>query len=161
MRTQPLIPSCCLRLTLAGLAVLEIAIPACRNMLGQTLCFLKAPQVPPPVWPGNPFQHRSKSLVAIVGAANVPAMVARAVERIGSLGKLRLAGARTLLKPNAVGGKAPPITTDPGLVKALGVLVQTEQPLPSLASGERSPHLYVMDGLQSLVPGGYGLVRQC
>jgi uncharacterized protein (DUF362 family) len=42
--------------------------------------------------------------------------------------KLQLAGARTLLKPNAVGGKAPPVTTDPGLVKALRVLVQTEQP---------------------------------
>jgi hypothetical protein len=45
-----------------------------------------------------------------------------------AVGKPRLAGARTLLKPNVVGHKAPPITTDPGLVKALGVLVQAEQP---------------------------------
>lgn len=153
MRTQPLIPSRRLWLTLAGLAVLGVAIPACRNRLGQILFSPKAPHVPPPVWLGNPFKHRAKSPVAIVGGADVPAMVARAVELIGSLGKLQLAGARTLLKPNVVGGKAPPITTDPGLVKALVVLVQAEMP-PSLAVGERSSHLYVMNGLQSLEQGG-------
>jgi uncharacterized protein (DUF362 family) len=124
-------------LTLAGLAILGVAIPACRKMLGQILFSPKAPQVPPPAWLGNPFKHGSKSLVAMVGGTDVPAMVAHAVELIGGLGKLQLAGARTLLKPNVGGGKAPPITTDPRVVKALGSLVQAEKPA-SLAVGEMS-----------------------
>jgi uncharacterized protein (DUF362 family) len=124
-------------LTLAGLAVLGVAIPACRKMLGQILFSPKAPQVPPPILLGNPFKRGPKSLVAMVYGTDVPAMVTRAVELIGGLGKLQLAGARTLLKPNVVGGKAPPITTAPGVVKALGALVQAEKPA-SLAVGEMS-----------------------
>jgi hypothetical protein len=100
-------------LTLAGLAVLGVAIPACRKMLGQILFSPKAPEVPPPALLGNPFKHGSKSLVALVYGTDVPVMVARAVELIGGLGLLQLVGARTLLKPNVVGGKAPPITSLP------------------------------------------------
>jgi uncharacterized protein (DUF362 family) len=124
-------------LTLTGLAVLGIAIPACRKMLGQILFSPKAPQVPPPALVGNPFKNGSKSLVAMVYGTDVPAMVERAIELIGGFGKLPLAGARTLLKPNVVGGAPPPITTDPRVVKALGALVQAEKPA-SLAVGEMS-----------------------
>ena len=122
-------------LTLTGLAVLGIAIPACRKMLGQILFSPKAPQVPPPPLLGNPFKNGSKSLVAIVHGTDVPAMVERAIELIGGLEKLQLAGTHTLLKPNVVGGGAPPITTDPRVVQALGTLVQTEKPA-SLVVGE-------------------------
>ncbi len=124
-------------LTLAGLAALGVAIPACRKMLAQILFSPEAPQVPWPALRRNPFKHGSKNLVAMVYGTDVPAMVARAVELIGGLGKLQLAGARTLLKPNVVGGKAPPITTDPRVVNALGALVQAEKPA-SLVVGEMS-----------------------
>jgi uncharacterized protein (DUF362 family) len=124
-------------LTLAGLAVLGIAIPACRKMLGQMLFAPKAPLVPPPPSLVNPFKHGSKSLVAMVHGGDVSAMVERAVELIGGLGKLQLVGTHTLLKPNVVGGGAPPITTDPRVVRALGALVRREKPA-SMVVGEMS-----------------------
>ena len=109
-------------LTLTGLAVLGVAAPARRKMLGQILFSPKAPQVPPPPPVGNPFKDGSKSLVAMVHGSDVPAMVERAIELLGGLGKSQLAGTRTLLKPNVVGGGAPPITTDPRVVQALVLL---------------------------------------
>jgi len=124
-------------LTLVGLAVLGVAIPACRKMLWQILFAPQAPQVPSPAIVSNPFKQGSKSLVAMVSGADVGAMVARAVDLLGGLGLLQLAGTHTLLKPNVVGGKAPPITTDPRVVRALGVLVQAEKPT-SVAVGEMS-----------------------
>ncbi len=124
-------------LSLAGLAVLGIAIPACRKMLGQILFSPKAPQMPLPPVAGNPFRDGSKSLVAMVHGMDVPAMVRRATELIGGLGKLQLASTHTLLKPNVVGGSGPPITTDPRVVQALGSLVQAEKPA-SLVVGEMS-----------------------
>jgi uncharacterized protein (DUF362 family) len=124
-------------LTLTGLAVLGIAIPACRKMLGQIFFSPKASQVPLPVVVSNPFKKDSKSLVAIVHGTDVPAMVERAIELIGGLGKLQLADTGTLLKPNVVGGEAPPITTDPRVVQAVGALVQAQKPA-SLVVGEMS-----------------------
>jgi uncharacterized protein (DUF362 family) len=124
-------------LTMTGLAVLGIAIPACRKMLGQILFSPKAPHVPPPPVVGNPFKSGSKSLVAMVHGTDVPAMVERAIELIGGLGKLQVAGIRTLLKPNVVGGGDPPIITDPRVVQAVGALVQAEKPA-SLVVGEMS-----------------------
>jgi uncharacterized protein (DUF362 family) len=124
-------------LTLTGLAVLAIAIPACRKMLGQILFSPRAPQVPPPPVVGNPFKSGSKSLVAMVHGTDVPAMVERAIELIGGLGKLELTGTRILLKPNVVGGGDPPIITDPRVVQAVGALMQTEKPA-SLVVGEMS-----------------------
>jgi hypothetical protein len=124
-------------LTLTGLAVLGVAIPACRRMLRQILFAPAAPRVPPPPLAGNPFKNGSKSLVAMVHGTDVPAMVERAIELIGGLEKLQLAGTRTLLKPNVVGGEAPPITTDPRVVQALGTLVRAQKPA-SLVLGEMS-----------------------
>ena len=124
-------------LSLAGLAALGIGIPACRKMLWQILFSPEAPEVPPPPLAGNPFKEGSKSLVAIVHGTDVTAMVRRATELLGGLGKLQLTGTRTLLKPNVVGGSKPPITTDPRVVQALGALVRAEQP-DSLVVGEMS-----------------------
>jgi uncharacterized protein (DUF362 family) len=123
-------------LTLAGLAVLGIAVPACWKMLRQILFAPRASRVPPPL-PGNPFKYGSKSRVAMVHGTEVSAMVERATALIGGLEKLQLTGTRTLLKPNVVGGEAPPITTDPRVVQALGALVQAQKPA-SLALGEMS-----------------------
>ena len=124
-------------LSLAGLAVLGITIPACRRMLGQILFPPKGPRVPPPAVVGNPFREGSKNLVALVHGTDVSAMVRRATELIGGLGKLQLASTHTLLKPNVVGGSGPPITTDPRVVQTLGALVQAEKPA-SLVVGEMS-----------------------
>jgi uncharacterized protein (DUF362 family) len=124
-------------LTLAGLAVLGIAVPACRKMLRQILFAPRASRVPPPPLPGNPFKNGSKSRVAMVHGTEVSAMVERATALIGGLEKLQLTGTRTLSKPNVVGGEAPPITTDPRVVQALGALVQAQKPA-SLALGEMS-----------------------
>ena len=124
-------------ISLAGLAVLGISIPACRRMLGQILFSPKAPQVPLPAVAGNPFRDGSKNLVALVHGTDVSAMVRRATGLIGGLSMLQLASAHTLLKPNVVGGSAPPITTDPRVVQALGALVQAEKPA-SLVVGEMS-----------------------
>jgi uncharacterized protein (DUF362 family) len=106
-------------------------------MLGQILFSPKAIQAPAPALPGNPFKDGSKSLVAIVHGTDVSAMVQRATELIGGLGRLRLAGTRALLKPNVVGGSKPPVTTDPRVVQAVGSLVQAQQPA-SLTVGEMS-----------------------
>jgi hypothetical protein len=122
-------------LTLAGLAVLGIAVPACRKMLRQILFAPRASQVPPPPLPGNPFKNGSRSRMAMVHGTEVSAMVERAIALIGGLEKLQLAGTHTLLKPNVVGGQAPPITTDPRVVRALGTLVQAQKPA-SLVLGE-------------------------
>jgi uncharacterized protein (DUF362 family) len=106
-------------------------------MLGQILFPPKGPRVPPPAVVGNPFREGSKNLVALVHGTDVSAMVRRATELIGGLGKLQLASTHTLLKPNVVGGSGPPITTDPRVVQALGALVQAEKPA-SLVVGEMS-----------------------
>lgn len=124
-------------LSIAGLAVLGVAIPACRKMLGQILFSPKARPVPPPSLTENPFRTESKHLVALVHGMDVPAMIQRALELIGGLERLQLAGRDVLLKPNVVGGEAPPITTDPRVVQALGTLVRVHKPA-SLAVGEMS-----------------------
>jgi hypothetical protein len=108
-------------------------------MLGQILFSPKAAQVPPPPLAGNPFKSASKSLVALVHGTDVAAMVQHAIALIGGLGKLQLVGTRTRLKPNVVGGAAPPITTDPRVVQVLGALVQAEKPASALGLGARGP----------------------
>ncbi|RPJ28375.1 MAG: DUF362 domain-containing protein, partial [Planctomycetaceae bacterium] len=147
-------------LTLTGLAVLGSRIPAYRKMLGQILFSPKAPRVPTPQSAANPFKNGSKSLVAMVHGTDVPAMVERAIELIGGLGKLQLAGTRTLLKPNVVGSGAPPIITDLRVMQGLGALVQAEKPaslvvgemsavmaLPTRPNLERSGMVQLADGL--------------
>ncbi len=123
--------------SMAGLAALSMAIPSCRKMLGQILFSPKARPAPPPPLTGNPFRSHTKSLVALVHGMDVPALVQRALELIGGLERLQLAGTEVLLKPNVVGGEAPPITTDPRVVQALGTLVRVHKPA-SLAVGEMS-----------------------
>lgn len=123
--------------SLAGLAALGIGVPACRKMLMQILFSPEAPRVSPPPLTGNPFRHGSKSLVAMVHGTDVAAMVRRAIELLGGLGRLQLAGTRTMLKPNVVSGSGPPITTDPRVLQAVGAMVQAETPA-ALAVGEMS-----------------------
>lgn len=73
----------------------------------------------------------------MVHGENVPRMVERAVDLIGGMAKLRIAGARTLVKPNVVWGEPPPATTDPRVVKSVTSLVKAQGPV-SLAVGDMS-----------------------
>jgi len=76
----------------------------------------------------------------MVHGENVPRMVEQAVDLIGGMAKLRIAGARTLVKPNVVWGQPPPATTDPRVVKAVASLAKTQGPA-SLAVGDMSAML--------------------
>jgi len=124
-------------LTLAGLAGLGLAIPACRQMLMQILFSPGATPAPAPPPAANPFRAGGRSLVAIVRGEDVPRAVQRAVDLIGGLGKLPVRGARTLVKPNVVWGEPPPATTDPRVVKAMAALVRDAGGAP-LAVGDMS-----------------------
>lgn len=124
-------------LALAGLAVLGMAVPACRQMLRQILFSPKARPVPPPPPGANPFRSGSRSLVGIVHGDDVPRMVQRAVDLIGGIGKLDLQGAATLVKPNVVSGEPPPATTDPRVVRAVLDLARAAGPA-HLAVGDMS-----------------------
>ncbi|MFQ5895324.1 MAG: DUF362 domain-containing protein [Nitrospinota bacterium] len=124
-------------LTLAGLAVMGIAVPACRETLWQILFSPKASPAPPRPPAENPFRSGSRSLVSIVHGEDVARMVRRAVELIGGIDKLDLAGARTVVKPNVVWGSPPPVTTDPRVAGAVMVLAKEAGASP-LVLGEMS-----------------------
>jgi len=111
-------------LTLGGLAALSVTVPACRRMLWQILFPPDAALVPPPGQAVNALAAGGRSLVAMVHGEDVPAMVGRAVELIGGLDRLDLAGKRVLIKPNVVSGAAPPTTTDPRVVRAVAELAR-------------------------------------
>lgn len=60
-----------------------------------------------------------KSLVAAVGGRDVKEMTRRAVTLIGGFELLGIEGKRVLVKPNVVGEKSNPATTNPQVVKAV------------------------------------------
>ncbi len=124
-------------LTLAGLAAMGLAVPACRQMLWQILFSPDAPPAPAPPLGTNPFRAGGRSLVAMVRGDDVPRAVQRAVGLIGGIEKLQLRGARTLVKPNVVWGEPPPATTDPRVVKAVAALARGAGAGP-LAVGDMS-----------------------
>ncbi len=124
-------------LTLAGLAALGITVPACRRMLRQILFSPEAVPGPPPAAWVNPFRAGGKSLVAIVHGDDVPRMVRRALELLGGVERLDLAGRGVLVKPNVVSGEPPPATTDPRVVTAVIELARGAG-AASLAVGDMS-----------------------
>ncbi|MCL7487020.1 MAG: DUF362 domain-containing protein [Desulfobulbaceae bacterium] len=68
---------------------------------------------------GNPFRAYGNSLVAAVGGREVKAMVEQAVSLIGGLEPLEIKGKSVLVKPNVVGGRRHPTTTNPEVVRAV------------------------------------------
>jgi uncharacterized protein (DUF362 family) len=124
-------------LTLAGLAALSVTVPACRRMLRQILLAPDAAVVPPPRTPANPFVSGQRSLVAVVRGTDVAGMVRRALDLLGGLERLDLAGRPVLLKPNVVSAAPAPATTDPRVVEAVGRLAR-EAGAGALAVGDMS-----------------------
>lgn len=124
-------------LTLGGLAALGVTTPACRQMLKQILFSPEASPASAPAQVANPFTVGGRSVVAMVHGRDVPKMVNRAVELIGGIGRLGLAGKRTLVKPNVVSGEGPPATTDPRVVGAVAELAKAAK-ASSVAVGDMS-----------------------
>ncbi len=69
--------------------------------------------------PANPFHRNGRNLVGIAGGGGVEADVRQALDLIGGLGPLDLAGKTVLVKPNVVSGKPPPSTTNPEVVRVV------------------------------------------
>jgi uncharacterized protein (DUF362 family) len=67
----------------------------------------------------NPFVRGGKSLVAAVGGTDLEEMVKKAVSMIGGFSLLDIRGKSVLVKPNVVGGKENPTTTNPAVVAAV------------------------------------------
>ncbi|MFQ5656439.1 MAG: DUF362 domain-containing protein [Candidatus Methylomirabilales bacterium] len=124
-------------LRLAGLGAMGIFVPACREMFKQILFSPDASEGEVRSVSGNPFRSGSRSRVAIVRGEEVPRMVKKAVDLIGGMAKLEVAGSRTVVKPNVVWGDPPPATTDPRVVSAVASLAKNERPA-SLAVGDMS-----------------------
>lgn len=61
----------------------------------------------------------NKSLVAVVGGKDLNAMVEKAVSLIGGFERLNIKGKKVLVKPNVVGSRRNPTTTNPQLVGAV------------------------------------------
>ena len=74
----------------------------------------------------NPFVRDQRSLVSVVGGKDIKEMTRRAVSLIGGFGRLEVKGKTVLVKPNVVGGKSHPTTTNPELVKAVAELLYEE-----------------------------------
>lgn len=71
----------------------------------------------------NVFTVNGKSLVVVVGGKNVKSMVKESLARMGGLEKIGVQGKTVLVKPNVVGGKKHPTTTNPELVGAVATLL--------------------------------------
>jgi uncharacterized protein (DUF362 family) len=67
----------------------------------------------------NPFVREKKSLVAVVGGTDLTGMVREAVNSIGGFGPLDIRNKNVLVKPNVVGGRKNPTTTNPAVVEAV------------------------------------------
>lgn len=74
--------------------------------------------------PDNPFRREGRVMVGVAGGRDVESDVRRAVELIGGLAPLDLAGKSVLVKPNVVSGKPHPSTTNPEVVGAVVKLLR-------------------------------------
>ncbi|MFW5792184.1 MAG: DUF362 domain-containing protein [Desulfohalobiaceae bacterium] len=72
-----------------------------------------------PVGGAPPHGERERIPVAVVGGWEVKSMVSRAVSLAGGFGPLALQGATVLVKPNVVGSRGNPTTTNPAVVRAV------------------------------------------
>lgn len=67
----------------------------------------------------NLFRSHKKSLVAAVGGRNLKEMARKAVSLIGGFELLEIKGKSVLVKPNVVGERSNPTTTNPEVVKVV------------------------------------------
>jgi uncharacterized protein (DUF362 family) len=67
----------------------------------------------------NPFIHNGKRLVAIVGGKDIKRMIKESVSLIGGFNKIGIQNKTVLVKPNVVGGRKNPTTTNPEVVRGV------------------------------------------
>jgi uncharacterized protein (DUF362 family) len=73
-----------------------------------------------------PYRSGGKSPVVVVGGTNLEAMVREAVGRLGGFEKMGVRGRTVLVKPNVVGERRNPTTTNAALVGAVVKLLYAE-----------------------------------
>jgi uncharacterized protein (DUF362 family) len=105
-------------LYLVALVVLSFILFRWRTTL-KNLLFRPQSQAGPRSDFPNPFTERGRSLVSLVRGDDVERMVRDAVDLIGGVEKLAIAGKTVLLKPNVVAAEPPPATTNPQVVRAV------------------------------------------
>jgi len=95
-------------------------IPAAETLLSDT-----GPTMPLPAPKTNAYVDESgRSLVAVTTAPDPAEGVRRAIEVLGGLERLNIAGRRVLIKPDAASGIPAPASTSPGALEAIIQLVQ-------------------------------------
>lgn len=105
-------------LYLASLLLLSVVLFRWRTTL-KNLLFRPQSQARPRSEFPNPFTDGGRSVVSLVSGDDVERMVREAVDLIGGVEKLAIAGKTVLLKPNVVAGEPPPTTTSPEVVRAV------------------------------------------
>jgi uncharacterized protein (DUF362 family) len=107
------------RAFLLFLAAVGIAYGIFRSWRSIKVFFSGAERKAEPVTGRNPFRSHEKSLVSAVGGKDLKEMVRKAVSLIGGFELLGLEGKSVLVKPNVVGERGNPTTTNPEVVKAV------------------------------------------
>lgn len=79
-----------------------------------------------PVHKTNPFVKDRKSLVSVVHGKDVKQIVKESIEAIGGLKKINIQNKTVLVKPNVVGGRKNPTTTNPQVVRAVVSILYEE-----------------------------------
>ena len=101
------------------LAVIGGAFGIFRSWHSIKVFFAGAERKAEPATGQNPFRRQKKSLVAVVGGRDVKAMVGKAVSLLGGFELLEVEGKSVLVKPNVVGERSNPTTTNPAVVQAV------------------------------------------
>jgi uncharacterized protein (DUF362 family) len=107
------------RAFLSTLAVIAGALGIFGSRHSLKVFFRGAERQAEPAATVNPFVREGRALVAAVGGTEVKEMVGRAVALLGGFELLGLAGKTVLVKPNIVGGRGNPTTTNPDVVRAV------------------------------------------
>jgi uncharacterized protein (DUF362 family) len=107
------------RAFLIFLAVTGFAYGIFRSWHSIRVFFSGAERKAKPVTGRNPYRSHEKSLVSAVGGKDPKEMVRKAVSLIGGFELLGMEGKSALVKPNVVGGRSNPTTTNPEVVKAV------------------------------------------
>ncbi|MCF8062515.1 MAG: DUF362 domain-containing protein [Deltaproteobacteria bacterium] len=101
------------------LAAVGAAFGLFRSCHSLKVFFKSAESKAPAEGPRNLYTRGGKSLVSVVGGRDLGEMVERAVSLIGGFDRMPVRGKRILVKPNVVGARSNPTTTNPALVGAV------------------------------------------
>jgi uncharacterized protein (DUF362 family) len=107
-----------------GATLLPVFAFAPRSLLQSLLFEPEGQTVAAKPLPANPYVRNGKSLVALVHGQDPDAVLAAAMELLGGIDRIGIAGQRVLIKPNVVNDRPPPSTTSPETLAAVIRLVR-------------------------------------